>query len=234
MANDLSGNGSARHPGRWNSQGRPPLQLQFDRPGLPGNGGASGWRRSPAVPAPAGADHHSQPPLAAARDFSQRGAQRLGPSPHSRDRRSLASFHPGLGRCLAARPRIADRRGAFGDRAGGNQPAAQSSPPSPPAAGGRDHAPLALRRPSAARGTGRHPPGGAGLAAAPRGWSGPGDGADPGRASNEGPQHRVRLAPFSIGGMPITQAQPPPPVTTPPPRSAPAAVRVRARSGHRG
>ena len=220
-ANDLSGNGSARHPGRWNSQDRPilyssssialacletvvhlagddplPFQRQLVRITIP----RQHWEQRRIFAVEERSDWHLPPTpetaeawLASTRAWGDAWLQGLEslfaevPSVIVPEESNLLlnPRHPAHREVVAeiVRPWVYDAR---------LLPAARAAIPQ---AGPPWQQPL-----------------GAGVALEmvpiPAGEFLMGSSDDePGRASNEGPQHRVRLAPFSIGRMPITQGQ---------------------------
>jgi RES domain-containing protein len=220
-ANDLSGNGAARHPGRWNSHSRPivyssssialacletvvhlagddplPFQRQLVRITLPGEQWRlrkifpleeiSGWGLPPT---PESAEDW----LAATRAWGDAWLLCLEsliaevPSVIVPEESNLLlnPHHPAHRELVAeiVRPWVYDARLLPTARAG----APQAGPPWQQPLGGE----VALE-----------------MVPIPSGeflMGSPDD--EPGRRSNEGPQHRVRLGAFSLTRTPITQAQ---------------------------
>jgi formylglycine-generating enzyme required for sulfatase activity/RES domain-containing protein len=220
-ANDLSGNGSARYPGRWNSRDRPivyssssialacletvvhlagddslPLPRQLVRITIPSDHWQqrrifakqehSGWDSAPTP-------EHAEDRLAATRAWGD--AWLLGlesllaevPSVIVPEETNLLlnPRHPAHGELKAeiVRPWYYDTRLLLKARAG--------TPQAGPAWQEPLGAELDLEMVPI--------PAGEFLMGSPE--------DEPGRWSHEGPQHRVRLAPFSLARMPITQAQ---------------------------
>ncbi|MCS5692248.1 SUMF1/EgtB/PvdO family nonheme iron enzyme [Cyanobium sp. FGCU-6] len=220
-ANDLSGKGSARHPGRWNSLDRPilyssssialacletvvhlagddplPFQRQLVRITIP----RQHWERRRMFALEERSDWHLPPTLEAAAawlsatrawgDAWLQGLESLiaeVPSVIVPEESNLLlnPRHPAHRQVVAeiVRPWVYDARLLPAARAA----IPQAGPPwQQPLGGG-----VALEMVPI--------PAGEFLMGSPEG--------ELGRSPAEGPQHRVRLAPFSMGRMPITQAQ---------------------------